>query len=70
MQRGNLGKCLTKPWTFWWLGAGEVWDGWFLRKPLLGTKGLQRHWLKQASDLGQLPGDSGEENDRVMGEQA
>lgn len=30
-------------------------------KPLLGTEGLQWHWLKWADDLGQLSGDLGGE---------
>lgn len=39
-------------------------------KPLLGTGGLQGHWLKWAENLGQLSGDLGGKDEWVTGEQA
>ena len=39
-------------------------------KPLLGTEGLQGHWLKRADNLGQLSGDLGGKDEWVMGDRS
>ena len=50
-----LGRC----------GTAGSWE-----KPVLGTKGLQGHPVKQADNLGQLSGVLGGKDEWVMGEES